>query len=103
VSITDDNDAQARLAAELENAETFRRLVEELRTAEPIRAQIPALEAYTLLAVLQLAWRHPGLSPRQRAIVEKAGRDLQDAIARRCPFAAETLELGWNPALDVPR
>jgi len=79
----------------------IRRLVLELRHAEPVTAQIPAIDAYALLASLQLAWRHPRLSPYQAHVVEKAGRDLQDAIARRCPFAAETLELGWNRALDV--
>lgn len=101
--VQDDPAARARLAAELEDAGVFLRLVKELQAAEPVRMQMPALEAYTLLAILQLASRHPELSPLQLDLVMKAGRDLQEAIAWRCPFAAETLELGWDPGLDVRR
>lgn len=74
----------------------------ELEAAEPVRSAIPAFEAFTLCAALQLAWRHPGLSNLQRAIIEKATRDLQEAIGRRSPTARELLEDGWVCAFDLP-
>jgi hypothetical protein len=80
----------------------IRRLAKELQHADPVRMQLPALEAYTVLAIVQFAWRNPGLDPEQKALIERFGRDLQAAIARRAPFAGETLELGWDTSYDSP-
>lgn len=57
------------------------RLAAELDAADPVRAQIPAFEAFTLLGAIQFAWRNPGLSELHRKIIEKAGRDLHEAPA----------------------
>jgi hypothetical protein len=80
--------------------EVFKRLALELDQAEPIKSQIPAFEAFAVMAALQLALRHPGLVLPVRAIVEKAARDLHAAIAVRSSLAGELLEEGWNEALD---
>jgi len=79
----------------------FARLARELGAAEPVRAQLPGFEAFTLLGALQFAWRNPGLSDLHRSIVEKAARDLQDAIASRSPYAGQVAELGWDRSHDV--
>jgi hypothetical protein len=78
------------------------RLVKELGGAEPVRAQIPPLDAFTLLGALQFAWRNPHLSPLHRGIVEKAARDLQEAIAERSAYAGQVAELGWDKRHDRP-
>jgi len=81
--------------------EVMRALAHELLNATPIRTELPGFEAFTLCAALQLAWRHPALTDLQRAIVEKATRDLQEAIGQRSLLARELLVHGWNTALDV--
>jgi hypothetical protein len=77
------------------------RLARELGAAEPVRAELPAFEAFSLLGALQFAWRNPGLSELHRSIVEKAARDLQEALARRSAYVGQVAELGWQREHDV--
>jgi hypothetical protein len=60
-------------------------------------------DAWTTCAIIQFACRNPELSPTQRAVAERVGRELQAAVATLAPDLQGTLELGWDPAHDVPR
>jgi hypothetical protein len=80
-----------------------RRLADELEAAPALTFQVSALDAYSIVAITQLAWRHPGLSKAHTAMIERFARGMQEAIRRHTPFAAETLERGWDRAFDVLR
>jgi hypothetical protein len=60
-------------------------------------------DAWTTCAIIQFACRNPALSPTQRAVAERVGRELQAAVATLAPDLQATLELGWDPAHDAPR
>jgi hypothetical protein len=83
-----------------EDLQIVTRLVSELRDADPLFLQIPALDAFSILAVVQFAWRNPALDTIQKHRIEDFGRALQDAIATSAPYAARVLELGWDPTKD---
>jgi hypothetical protein len=82
--------------------EDIRSVARELAEAEPVAIVMPALDAYSVLAIVQYAWRNPNLDAREKELIERFGRALQAAIARRAPKAGETLELGWYVAYDQP-
>lgn len=86
-----------------QDLDTIQRMAVELHASEQIHVAMSAFEAYTVLAIIQLAWRHPDLNDFQKSLIESFGRALQGEIAKRAPFAGETLEAGWNPEYDVPR
>lgn len=60
-------------------------------------------EAWLIIAALQMATRHPDLSPEVCQTLEQIGRQFQDAVTARHPKAQELLEMGWNPDFDVLR
>lgn len=68
----------------------------------PITVQMEVLDAVSLIGALQLVLRHPEFRKRPTAkFVEGWTRQLQEHISLT-PVLAELLELGWNPAFDVP-
>jgi hypothetical protein len=73
---------------------------EQAGTAAPAEIRIGPFTAFNLLAVIQLAWRHPNLTPDQRQICEQIGRPLQVLFG---PPLAEALERGWDVDQDVAR
>lgn len=69
---------------------------------ELLTFQTDSQSAWCALAGLQLAWRHPGLSPVLKTLIEHLARQLQQAIIDRHPEAEPILEAGWNTDWDVP-
>lgn len=73
-------------------AETAQKMADELRElakSPELVLSISPMDAFALLACLQLAWRHPRLNPNQKKLIEGFGRALQDAFADApLPFAA---------------
>ncbi len=93
IPITDPNDPAfvRRMAAEMA----------QISHLGLIYTALPPLDAYVLIAVLQLAWRHPGLVERQRSIIESFARQLSD-LFHGYPHLVASLEMGWRRDLDVP-
>lgn len=54
--------------------------------------------AYSVVSLLQLAWRHPDLSDRQKQMAEDIGRQLQQSF--REPLWS-ALQAGWDTGQDV--
>ena len=75
--------------------------IKKLRGRGPIRVDIDQFAAFQLVGVLQLSWRHPGLSDEQRSTIEDFGRQLQRAFdGPDTPQLALTLEQGWHREYD---
>lgn len=71
---------------------------ERAGVAEPAVIRVGPFTAFNLLAVIQLAWRHPSLTPDQRQICEQIGRPLQVLFG---PPLAAALERGWDVDEDI--
>jgi hypothetical protein len=67
-------------------------------TVPPCTIHLGPFTAYSLVALLQLAWRHPDLTPRQKQMAEDIGRNLQQAF--REPLWS-ALQAGWDTGQDV--
>lgn len=72
----------------------------QLRDHPPIVLEIGAVEAWVLLAQLQLACRHPQNTGPSRQIAARIARQLQEAIASGGALAI-VAEMGWQQAFDV--
>ncbi len=77
------------------------REMEMLADQGPVGFTIPPENLYTLLALLQLAWRHPGLSQRQKDLVESFAQQFASVFADY-PTLRASLEMGWHQQLDQP-
>ena len=86
----------------MSESEEFARALRAL--PEEITLTVSRELAVQLIAVVQLASRHPGASgsPSMAAVVRMA-RALQDGMAERAPHLGRLLEKGWRPVFDVPR
>jgi hypothetical protein len=71
------------------------------RQQEPITVTMKPWDAWVTVAVIQFASRNPQLSPTQKDQAVAVGRALQAMLAQLSPEAAQYLEAGWNPELDV--
>lgn len=60
-------------------------------------------EAWMLIGGLQLATRHPGLSPVMRAALENIARQFQLSIVDLHPEAKPLLDMGWDERFDVDK
>lgn len=69
----------------------------------PITLTILPRDTWMVVSVIQFATRNPALSAQQRSIVEAVGRQLQAALVSIDPVLGKYIELGWDPANDVPR
>ena len=67
----------------------------------PIMPIIKIKEAWLLISGLQLATRHPGISPMMKRALEHIARQFQAQIVEDYPEAAVLLEMGWDEANDV--
>lgn len=86
--------------------------IEALRrdpTAASLTFCVGPFEAYSLVAVLQLASRHPSLSEQQLAIVLELAHQVADALTARAvdvvgpdSAIAWTVAQGFDPEQDVP-
>jgi hypothetical protein len=94
------------MSAEWTTEETLRAqlMAEEikvLRERGPICIEVYPFIAFRLIGMLQLAWRHPGLSDDQRDAAEVFARGLQVAFdGPDTPQLALTLEQGWHREYD---
>jgi hypothetical protein len=68
-------------------------LVDEQRQAPRVTFTLEACAAFYLVALLQLACRHPDMGPRDVSLV----RELADQVKRIGPATAEAIERGWDP------
>lgn len=62
--------------------------------------RLPFLDAWTVLMLLQLALRHPGLDAAIVERGEKAARKLQGLLSVT-PALAGVAQSGWDPEFDV--
>lgn len=67
---------------------------------QPIAVTTKIKEAWILVSALQLAYRHPGLTPTMAGAIEQIGRQYQAAITQAHPDAAPLLEMGWDSQFD---
>ena len=86
----------------------LRALTAELAALEESGAGLPfvfrPIEAFYLLALLQLALRHPGALDGPVAVVGRAlAENLEQRLGRGGPAIAEVARRGWRPECDLPR
>lgn len=67
---------------------------------EPLILQLGPFTAYMLVTWLQLVTRHPHLRAEMLRTVVSVGRSIQGQLPE---VPAAILEIGWDPAQDVPR
>jgi hypothetical protein len=85
----DDNDLGSRLAA-------------ELSSMAPVNFAAPAAAVFQLVALVQLALRHPGVTPALRQVGELFVQGTAQRFAD-CPVASALIQAGNDPAADVFR
>jgi hypothetical protein len=80
----------------------FQAIAHVLESAAPIPIEMGVKEAYALVALLQLALRHPGTvgTPTGR-IGHHIARALQGRLGNIDPMISASLEQGWNQELDA--
>jgi hypothetical protein len=79
----------------------FARDFDALATSGPaVTLELDALQAWIVMAMLQLACRHPDNTGNSRVIAEAIGRTLQTAVATT-PALNAIAERGWRPPIDV--
>ena len=61
------------------------------------------LSAWSLLATLQLACRHPAFGGATREVAERVARQVQEAIAPPGSMRGMVAEMGWDARYDVER
>ena len=71
-------------------------ITSELTAAPPVTVKMAALTAYHLVAVLQLACRHPEIDQRHITMV----KDFIRQLGPIGPVTAATLEMGWDKSND---
>lgn len=71
-----------------------------VRGAE-VTLKLTALEAWIVMAQLQLALRCPGNDGSSAYVTQRIARTLQDAVAST-PLLRSLAEMGWDPQYDVP-
>ena len=70
-----------------------------------IQMEISGQQLFQLLAVIQLACRHPNFSGPTRITIEKFARNLQKIARIEAPelqVLHQTMEAGWHHENDVP-
>lgn len=87
----EDNEFVAAMAREMEM----------LAGQGSVRFTITPMDLYTLIALLQLAWRHQRLPERQRAVVERFAHQFA-LVFESYPTLRASLEMGWRTQLDQP-
>lgn len=61
----------------------------------PIRLEMNGQDAFALVALLQLAWRHPGLSQKQRRMIQAIVRSVQELVGD-APELERIILDGWS-------
>jgi len=72
--------------------------LEEIRTAGPVRLELGALEAVSIVGQLQLALRHP----LNRGETTKIARLFIEQVRRQVPEGLQrNIDAGFNPKMDI--
>lgn len=86
--------------------ERFEQCIEELtKRGEVFQLTLDPASAFTLLSLLQLALRHPGVRERRAAaaaVGNSIATRLKESICARAPALRELAEAGFDPREDVP-
>lgn len=69
--------------------------MKELEAAGPFSFQSDGVTCFALVGCLQLAWRHPSLSPSQKDMLEKFVSMLSQPFNGK-PGIQEVVWLGWK-------
>lgn len=84
----------------------FKRMGTKLEQAEDIDIQIQPLAAYILVALIQVALRHPRLRVDNPAGYEN-GKNIAELLIKRLgaidPEIARSLETGWDESMDMSK
>lgn len=73
-------------------------LAEKAGTCPLAQIRMGSYTAFTMIAALQVAWRHPGLSKVQRDVIRELAGQVQPLFGG---VLAEVLEAGWDVSQDV--
>lgn len=79
-----------------------RELAHLLDSGAGVRIEMTPVEAFHLVAMIQLSLRHPGVGEETRAAVHSIARYLEMKF-KPYPAVAEMIRRGWDSAHDVPR
>jgi hypothetical protein len=80
--------------------EAMARELEELQAQHPvIRVDIPIREAFSLIAELQIALRHPRNVGQARDVARRLKDGLASAFTT-CPALSRAIQMGDNPHFD---
>jgi len=66
-----------------------------------VELELPFETACSMIAVFQLALRHPGMPPETGRVMRNVAEALI-ALVARTETVREGLEAGWDASLDVP-
>jgi hypothetical protein len=70
------------------------------QTEQPILIQMKPRDAWSIVGLIQFASRNPHISPTQRQLLERFGRELQRAVVAIDPVFEKYIEMGWDPKHD---
>lgn len=95
-------------ADELQPSDEMEGAIQELINVQtrsrPIALEIPPIEAFFILSLLQLALRHPHMdqasAPASAGLA--LGQALQEYLARLSPTIGKAAAAGWDPQHDTP-
>lgn len=91
----------------MDNEQLFRVMAAELtelvESGEQFRLSLDAVSAFQLVAVLQLALRHPGIKESESANVARFVIESGLFFFSEFPSISEAIARGDNPAYDEPR
>jgi hypothetical protein len=95
----DEADVIARMAAEIATLD----LPGTTRTSDPchVLLEVDPAHLFTLVGLVQLAARHPGLSDFHRDVAAEFVDMAKAFFGRACPTVFETICRGDDPAEDV--
>lgn len=83
---------------ELRIVATIQRVVAD---TEPLTVNLDIGSAWKIVAAVQLASRHPSITPEQLARLREVTRPFEYAITTRHPEAAALLAQGWDARFDT--
>ena len=83
----------------MDDTELVEQSAEEIRSLGPLHLAITPMQAFRLVGLLQLASRHPGVSPDNHQAIRWFIEHVRLHFAD-CPAMLEIIERGDDPASD---
>jgi hypothetical protein len=77
-----------------------RELAGLMESGAGVQIEMAAVEAFHLVAALQLALRHPGMGHTTRESIEALARFVERKF-KPYPAVAEMIRRGWDPKFDT--